>query len=93
VFLATSAIHRQYKLNMAQDEIIRTAVEGVYAQGRRHERPEIVHAAVTYLTRSGEETVVGSSIIRRDVREAAVRSVLDAINRRVSRLMSLGASA
>jgi 2-isopropylmalate synthase len=29
VFLATSAIHRQYKLNMAQDEILRTAVEGV----------------------------------------------------------------
>jgi 2-isopropylmalate synthase len=29
VFLATSAIHRQYKLNMAQEEIVRTAVEGV----------------------------------------------------------------
>lgn len=29
VFLATSAIHRQYKLGMAKDEIIRTAVEGV----------------------------------------------------------------
>jgi 2-isopropylmalate synthase len=29
VFLATSAIHRQYKLNMAKDEIIKTAVEGV----------------------------------------------------------------
>lgn len=29
VFLATSAIHRQYKLNMAQEEIIRAAVEGV----------------------------------------------------------------
>jgi len=29
VFLATSAIHRQYKLNMAQDEIIRSAVEGI----------------------------------------------------------------
>src|SRR5215471_6919310 len=29
VFLATSAIHRQYKLNMAQDEILRTAIEGV----------------------------------------------------------------
>jgi 2-isopropylmalate synthase len=29
VFLATSAIHRQYKLNMAQDEIVRMAVEGV----------------------------------------------------------------
>jgi len=29
VFLATSAIHREYKLNMAQSEIVRTAVEGV----------------------------------------------------------------
>src|SRR3954471_7977262 len=29
VFLATSAIHRQYKLSMAQDEILRMAVEGV----------------------------------------------------------------
>src|SRR5690349_2788277 len=29
VFLATSAIHRQYKLNMAKEEIIRLAVEGV----------------------------------------------------------------
>src|SRR5258708_24716652 len=27
VVLATSAIHRQYKLNMAQDEIVRAAVE------------------------------------------------------------------
>ncbi len=29
VFLATSAIHRQYKLNMAQDEILRLAATGV----------------------------------------------------------------
>jgi len=29
VFLATSAIHRQFKLKMAQEEIIRLAVEGV----------------------------------------------------------------
>jgi 2-isopropylmalate synthase len=29
VFLATSAIHRKYKLNMAQDEIVRSAVEAV----------------------------------------------------------------
>ncbi|HEY2807281.1 MAG TPA: 2-isopropylmalate synthase [Steroidobacteraceae bacterium] len=29
VFLATSAIHRQYKLNMAQDEILRLAAEAV----------------------------------------------------------------
>lgn len=34
VFLATSAIHRQYKLNMAKEEIIRNAVEAVtYARG------------------------------------------------------------
>ena len=29
VFLATSAIHREHKLNMAQDEILRMAVQGV----------------------------------------------------------------
>jgi 2-isopropylmalate synthase len=29
VFLATSAIHRQYKLNMAQEEILRLAASGV----------------------------------------------------------------
>jgi 2-isopropylmalate synthase len=29
VFLATSAIHRQYKLNMAQEEILKLAVEAV----------------------------------------------------------------
>jgi len=29
VFLATSAIHREYKLNMAREEIVRSAVEGV----------------------------------------------------------------
>jgi 2-isopropylmalate synthase len=35
VFLATSAIHRQHKLNMAKTEIIRTAVDGVRA-AREH---------------------------------------------------------
>jgi 2-isopropylmalate synthase len=29
VFLATSAIHREYKLNMAKEQIVHTAVEGV----------------------------------------------------------------
>ena len=29
VFLATSAIHREYKLNMAKEQIVQTAVEGV----------------------------------------------------------------
>jgi hypothetical protein len=33
VFLATSAIHREFKLHMAKDEIVRRAVEGVNAPG------------------------------------------------------------
>src|SRR6516165_8135179 len=39
VFLATSAIHRQYKLNMAQEEILRLAADGV---SRARERCEDV---------------------------------------------------
>src|SRR5262245_36506410 len=39
VFLATSAIHRQYKLNMAREEIVHAAVEGVKFA---HERCEDV---------------------------------------------------
>jgi 2-isopropylmalate synthase len=35
LFLATSAIHRQYKLNMAREEIVRIAVEAVQ-RGREH---------------------------------------------------------
>ena len=34
VFLATSAIHRQYKLNMAQEEILRLAADGVRPRAR-----------------------------------------------------------
>ena len=29
MFLATSAIHREHKLNMAKDEILKAAIEGV----------------------------------------------------------------
>ena len=36
VFLATSAIHRQYKLNMAQEEILRLAADGVSRARDRH---------------------------------------------------------
>lgn len=48
-------------------------------------RPELVHAAVTCLTNSGEETFVGTAIVRGDLREAAVRATLDALNRRFER--------
>lgn len=48
-------------------------------------RPELIHAAVTSLTNSGEETFVGTAIVRGDLREAAVRATLDALNRRFQR--------
>src|SRR6478735_3401571 len=35
LFLATSAIHREHKLNMAREEIVRVAVEAV-SRGREH---------------------------------------------------------
>ena len=35
VFLATSAIHREFKLHMAKDEIVRRAVEGVQRAKRK----------------------------------------------------------
>jgi 2-isopropylmalate synthase len=40
VFLATSAIHREHKLKMAKDEIIRTAVQGVQLARERCEDVE-----------------------------------------------------
>jgi len=46
-------------------------------------RPQVVSAAVTFLTRDGEEVYVGSAIVRGDEREAAVRATLDALNRRL----------
>jgi hypothetical protein len=49
-------------------------------------RPDLVHAAVTCLTAAGEETHLGTALVRGDVREAAVRATLDALNRRLDRL-------
>ncbi|MBA2530441.1 MAG: hypothetical protein H0V19_10890 [Euzebyales bacterium] len=48
------------------------------------DRPDVVLSAVTWLTRQGEETFVGSAIVGPDVREAAVRATLDALNRRLA---------
>jgi hypothetical protein len=68
---------------------VRLQSEWVEVAAATHERPEIVHSAVTAVTRGGEETVVGSSMVRRDVREASVRATLDAVNRRMARLREL----
>lgn len=46
-------------------------------------RPQVVSAAVTFLTRDGHDVHVGSAIVRGDEREAAVRATLDALNRRI----------
>jgi hypothetical protein len=55
-------------------------------------RPEIVHAAVTFLTSAGEETFIGTAIVRTDLREAAVRATLDALNRRFEQLSGMMAA-
>lgn len=45
---------------------------------------------LTLSTESGLETLLGISVIRHDVAGAAARSVLDAVNRRLDWLLSLG---
>lgn len=50
-------------------------------------RPTVVQVAVALLSPSGEETVIGSALVRDEVREAAVRSTLDAVNRRLPHLL------
>ena len=57
MFLATSAIHRQYKLNMAQEEIVRRAVEGVKTRARA--------AATTWSSRPRTPRAPNSSSSRR----------------------------
>ena len=52
-------------------------------------RLPLVQSAVTCLTREGEELYVGSALARGDIREAAVRATLDAINRRLTHLLAL----
>ncbi len=40
-------------------------------------------SAVTCLSRRGEQVLIGSAIVHSDIREAAVRATLDALNRRL----------
>lgn len=58
-------------------------------EGSGPRRPDIVHSAVTCLSRNAEETFVGSAIVRSDLREAAVRATLDALNRRLERFAAV----
>ncbi|MDI3534647.1 MAG: hypothetical protein PWQ82_1012 [Thermosediminibacterales bacterium] len=49
-------------------------------------KKETVVVAVSIVTGSEEETVVGSAFIKKDVSEAAVKATLSAINRRLSKM-------
>lgn len=50
-------------------------------------RPGLVQCLVTCLSPAGEETFVGSALLREDPREAAVRAILHALNRRLQQLL------
>jgi hypothetical protein len=49
-------------------------------------RPTVLQVAVTALRASGEERHIGTAMARGDLREAAVRATLDALNRPLERL-------
>jgi hypothetical protein len=49
--------------------------------------PSMVTVVVTLLTDRGEETLLGGSIVRGDPDRAVMRATLDALNRRVARLL------
>ncbi|MSR31004.1 MAG: 2-isopropylmalate synthase [Gemmataceae bacterium] len=62
VFLATSAIHREFKLRMAKEEIVRRAVEGVkrakgYCQDVEFSPEDAARTELDFLTEVVEKTI------------------------------------
>jgi hypothetical protein len=51
-------------------------------------RERAVLVAVTMLSASGSERLTGAAAVREDVRQAAIRATLDALNRRVEHLLA-----
>jgi len=51
-------------------------------------RERAVLVAVTMLSTSGSERLTGAAAVREDVRQAAIRATLDALNRRVEHMVS-----
>lgn len=49
-----------------------------------------VVVVVSMLTKVGSERLTGVSVIREDVRQAVIRATLDALNRRIEALLSVG---
>ena len=54
---------------------------------RSGDDPALVTAVLTWLTDRGEETLVGTSLLRADPEQAVMRATLDALNRRVEPLL------
>ena len=74
------------------------AVEGLIGGRARFEldhlevaptgRDRTVVAGITMVTPTGSEKLTGAAVVREDVRQAAIRSTLDALNRRLGTLLS-----
>jgi len=48
----------------------------------------IVNVAITYIDKNGEELLIGSSVVLGDLKEAIIKATLDAVNRKIKKLMS-----
>ena len=53
-------------------------------------RDRTVIAGITLVTASGSERLTGAAVVREDVRQAVIRSTLDALNRRLGALLATG---
>ena len=47
----------------------------------------VVIVAVTYVDKGGEQLLIGSSMNSEDIKEAVVKATLDAVNRRITKLI------
>lgn len=66
---------------------VRVQVDWVAVHGlEQAARPAVAQVAVAMLSSAGEQVMLGSALVRGDVRESAVRATLDALNRRLARL-------
>ncbi|MDP3487237.1 MAG: hypothetical protein Q8S19_04800, partial [Bacillota bacterium] len=50
-------------------------------------RREVVLVGVSTISPNGEEMLVGATVVRGDIKEAVVKATLDAVNRRLQRLI------
>lgn len=67
---------------------VRVQLEWLEVTEAARGRPGLVQCGITCLSAAGEETYVGSALLREDPREAAVRATLHALNRRLQQLLS-----